>query len=701
VHPRSPLGADGPDELRVSRIRLELAVDAAGIGSFDYDLRTGRPSWDDRLLKLLGFPAEGFVPSMAAYYERLHPDDVAATREAIESAIANRSNLEVEYRVVLPGGAVRWLHARGRVLTDGRGEPLTLLGAAYDITEQREGESRVTRVLESMNAAFISLDREWRFSYVNAEAERLLGRSRDDLLGGNLWRLYPDAVGTPFEENYRGALASGEPRLFESYYPPPLDAWYEVRAWPDPDGLSVYFLDITERRRTEERATLAGARLRLIASTSEVVDALSTGAGEAEAMRRAARSVVPTLADWCIASVLGEDGRLRDVATWHRDPAQRELADRYAELRLASLPAGAPIVAALGRGEPLVVPDARTAVGDILPAGPVQDLFRRLGAGSGLVLPLRARGHTIGAMSLYRDAGRPVIDDEDVATAREVAHRVAQALDSTRLYEQQRDLAEALQRSLLTEPPEPDHAEIVVRYLPAVEVAQVGGDWYDAFLQPDGATMLVIGDVVGHDTQAAAVMGQLRGLLRGIAYRHGVGPADVLTGLDIAILGLEVGAMATAALVRVEQTAAERSAGVTRLRWSNAGHPPPLLLHPDGRIVELVGERAELMLGVDAATRRSEHQEVVPRGSTVLLYTDGLVEGRRLPLDEGVALLRAALGEFAGAPLEELCDRIVERLQPGRLEDDVALVAIRLHPQDRPRPAEAGPVHVPPLVPPE
>ena len=234
-----------------------------------------------------------------------------------------------------------------------------------------------------------------------------------------------------------------------------------------------------------------------------------------------------------------------------------------------------------------------------------------------------------------------------------------------------------------------------------MEAAQVGGDWYDAFLQPGGAAVLVIGDVVGHDTEAAAAMGQLRGVLRGIAYRDGVGPAAVLSELDRAITGLEINALATAAIARVEQTAAEKEAGVTRLRWSNAGHPPPLVLHPDGSIELLAGERAELMLGVDATARRTESVVTVPRGSTLLLYTDGLVEGRDMLLDEGTARLQEAVAEFADRPLGELCDLLIERLRPDGLQDDVALVAIRLHPQDRPRPAEAGPRHVPPTVPPE
>jgi hypothetical protein len=113
-------------------------------------------------------------------------------------------------------------------------------------------------------------------------------------------------------------------------------------------------------------------------------------------------------------------------------------------------------------------------------------VFWALDPRTAVTLPLAARGRTLGALSVYRSAGRPAADEDDVATAQEVAARVALALDNARLYEQQRRLAEGLQRSLLSAPPAPDAAEIVVRYRPAVEVAQVGGDWYDAFVQPSG-----------------------------------------------------------------------------------------------------------------------------------------------------------------------------------------------------------------------
>jgi serine phosphatase RsbU (regulator of sigma subunit) len=251
------------------------------------------------------------------------------------------------------------------------------------------------------------------------------------------------------------------------------------------------------------------------------------------------------------------------------------------------------------------------------------------------------------------------------------------ALDNARLFDQQRQLAEGLQRSLLTAPVQPDYADIVVRYTPAAEAARVGGDWYDAFVQPGGATMLVIGDVAGHDTEAAATMGQLRALLRGIATFSDGRPAEVLSGLDGAMSQLRVGTFATAAIARFEQGATPGDP--TRMRVSNAGHLPLLVIHPDGGLAELGDWQGDLLLGVDPGTARQESVVDLPPGTTVLMFTDGLIERRSSDLDAGMAQLRAAAVELVGRPLAELCDEIIERLVQGRPEDDVALVAIRLH----------------------
>ncbi|MGY1631679.1 SpoIIE family protein phosphatase [Geodermatophilus sp. SYSU D01186] len=235
--------------------------------------------------------------------------------------------------------------------------------------------------------------------------------------------------------------------------------------------------------------------------------------------------------------------------------------------------------------------------------------------------------------------------------------------------------AETLQRSLLTEPPRRVDREIAVRYVPAAREAQVGGDWYDVFDQPDGSTVLVIGDVVGHDTAAAADMGQLRGVLRGIAFDNAEGPAAVLRRLDGAIDGLGLRALAT---VLVGRLVPDPATGGARLRWASAGHLPPLVAGPDGTVRTLSAPWAGLLLGVDTGAVRSEQEEVLDAGSTLLLYTDGLVERRDQVFDEGVERLGAELARVRERPVEEVCDEVLDRLLADGAEDDVALVAVRL-----------------------
>jgi PAS domain S-box-containing protein len=258
----------------------------------------------------------------------------------------------------------------------------------------------------------------------------------------------------------------------------------------------------------------------------------------------------------------------------------------------------------------------------------------------------------------------------------------------------QRRLSDRLQQALLTPPPEPDHLHVAVRYRPAGHEAQVGGDWYDAFLQPDGATMLVIGDVVGHGSDAAAAMGQLRGLLRALAYDNDEPPSATFTRVEHAALGLGVAGLATALLARIERHPDVRVSDRRVLRWSSAGHLPPVLLAPDGTTTVL-DTPPDLMLGVDPDAPRRDHTADLSVGSTVLLVTDGLVERRCSDLDVGMAALRAALADLGGSPLEELCDTVLARLVPGDPDDDVALVAVRAYPEDRPRPPEAGPNRLP------
>ncbi|MPQ96705.1 SpoIIE family protein phosphatase [Modestobacter sp. I12A-02628] len=237
-------------------------------------------------------------------------------------------------------------------------------------------------------------------------------------------------------------------------------------------------------------------------------------------------------------------------------------------------------------------------------------------------------------------------------------------------------LAEALQRSLLTDPPALDRVQTAVRYLPAARHAQVGGDWYDAFPHADGGSVLVIGDVAGHDAPAAAIMAQARGMLRGVAQTVPGSPSGVLTAVDRAFGTLQMTTLVTA-VVAVLDTGPPAGGGPVRLRWSNAGHPPPVLVTAAGRAA-LLGSPPELLLGLDAAARRTDHELLLHPGDTLVLYTDGLVERRDVLLDEGTAWLVDRLQGSAALGLEALCDRVVQGMA-GRGDDDVAVLAVRVH----------------------
>jgi serine phosphatase RsbU (regulator of sigma subunit) len=214
----------------------------------------------------------------------------------------------------------------------------------------------------------------------------------------------------------------------------------------------------------------------------------------------------------------------------------------------------------------------------------------------------------------------------------------------------------------------------------------IGGDWYDAFQQPDGDTVLVIGDVMGHDIEAAAAMGQVKTLVRGIAFDRLEEPAGVLRRVDHALVGLAIPTMATALACRIELAPEERGSGLRLLRWATAGHPDPLLLQPDGTVVDLVAPVGP-PLGVGWLGPRVDGLAAMPDGSTLLLFTDGLFERRGVPLDDGREQVRDLLRRSGGLPLDELCDLLLAEMLGDGVEDDVAVLAVRAHPMDADRPA--------------
>jgi serine phosphatase RsbU (regulator of sigma subunit) len=369
--------------------------------------------------------------------------------------------------------------------------------------------------------------------------------------------------------------------------------------------------------------------------------------------------------------------RLTDVGGHHADVTMRPVLEEYTACRVRELTDDSIVARVLRTGQPVVLRRQTEDLPDQVLRDPVaRELLRSLDPAAFAVVPLLGRDKIVGLLTVARTRERPGFDDEDVETFRQIAGRAGLAVDNVRLFTQQRDLASTLQHSLLTSPLQSDELEVEVRYVPATSAAQVGGDWYDSFRQDDGSTMVVIGDVVGHDTAAAAAMGQMRSLLRGIAAYTGGGPSDVLRGVDRVMRTLQVDTTATAVVARIERTAA----GATQVRWSNAGHPPPMVLTPDGGVHALGSPESDLLLGLDPTTSRTEHVAPLEPGATVLLYTDGLVERRGQSLDVGLQRLRDTLVDLTGpgVGLATLCDATLNRMRPDRPDDDVALVAVRV-----------------------
>ncbi|MDQ1680172.1 MAG: hypothetical protein QOI42_1031, partial [Frankiaceae bacterium] len=666
----------------------------ANVGRFSLDLIDGSIDVDDVLASLLEFGDTRQADTLGAFLERIHPDDADRVEATLRAAAVSPGDYGVEFRAVLPSGATRWIVVRGRVV-EGREGAVVLTGVAYEPASVSDGRGELARLLETMSDAFFRLDRDWRFTYVNTQAERLLLRSRAELAGRRIWDEFPAAGGTQFEERYSYAARTGQAVAFEEFFTP-LEAWFEVRAMPDEGGLSVFFHDVTARKAAESERLVAAERLAVL---GEAARGLVGTLDVRTVMDQVTSVVVPRLGDWALVTLLDASGAVSSSYGRHRHAARAHVMTRLTEVHGEAMAQSAALRPVVMQGEsllwPVVAPeDLSSALGD----GELAGILRELGMASVIVVPLQSGTTTLGLLCLSKEPDSRPFTEADRATAVDIGRRAGLALENARLYERQRTAAEVLQRSLLTPLPEPDHLQIAARYLPAGQEAQVGGDWYDGFLQPDGATVLVIGDVVGHDMNAAAAMGQLRNLLRGIAYDSSDGPASVLTRVDHAIRGLQIDTLATAVVARLEQTDEERTRLERTLRWSNAGHPPPFLLRGNG-IVTMLTTDDDMLLGFDSDSVRHDHAVVLVPGDTVILYTDGLVERRDSPIEAGLARLEAALEAMAELPLEDLCTALVRQLLPDDADDDVAIVAVRAFREDRPRPAEAGPENVPADVP--
>ncbi|MFI7034914.1 SpoIIE family protein phosphatase [Microbispora rosea] len=541
----------------------------------------------------------------------------------------------------------------------------------------------VQAAFDSAGAGIYLTDHAGRITMANRQAGALLGRPVAEMLGANahdlLHRGADDGLAPHSACRLMGVLEHGGPVRGEestflrgdgSLLPVSLSA-APILQGGQVLGLIVVFTDITERLdfSRQQAGHLAmleefNARLTLV---TEITSVLTQTLDVDEALRRLGRLIVPRLADWAVVDLRIDHDEVERVVVI--PPADEVQGFPLPE------PSSSLLARVLDRGETVLLgPDEMVGEAGSGMAAAQRELFAARGAVSAIITPLRTQRQVLGALTVARtDPARP-FDATDVTLVADIGRRAGLAVGNARLFGRQREVAEMMQRHLLAPLPQVGHLEMAARYLPAPVGSQVGGDWYDAFLLPDGVTALVIGDVVGHDITAAAEMAQLRSMVRTLAWDRCTSPSLVVNRVDEAMSAVTDVPMATMILARVEGT----EDGPWQLRWSNAGHPPPLLVTPDGH-ARYLEHRQDLLLGLRLGieSTRRDAVEPMPVGSTLVLYTDGLVESPGSDLATGLARLLRQAAAAAHLPLEDVCDEIVRRIPHGTT-DDVALLALRL-----------------------
>ncbi|MFJ9019995.1 SpoIIE family protein phosphatase [Streptomyces sp. NPDC102259] len=548
--------------------------------------------------------------------------------------------------------------------------------------------SAVAEVLQAIGAGAYLVDEEGRIVAVNSRAEQFLDRPAEDLLGHDAHDLlHRDAHGHPLPRTqcrmrlafHAGRTAQAEEDHFACGDGSVLPISWLITPFDLPEGAGSTLVLFHARHpreadtRPEPAATLLPdlERLALLAATTTQ---LTSTLDVEEALRRLVTLVVPRLADWVIIDLITErDEVWRTVvveATGDSLVAHEELQGPMPPIPEES---PMPLSRALrGVASTLAGPQTYQGPPDSGIAVEQRRLFDATAIHSAAIAPIRSTRAVLGALTLGR-AGQPGdFNTADLPLIEDIARRAGLALDNARLYQRQRKVAETMQNHLLPQMPRVSGLQMAVRYLPAPDASQVGGDWYDAFSLSDGATALAVGDVVGHDLEAAAGMAQVRNMLRAYAWALQEPPSQIVERLDEAVLHITDVTMATMILARVEET----DEGRWKLSWTNAGHPPPLLISHDGLADYLTGGHG-ILLGTGVGKPRTDATALLPPGSTLLLYTDGLIEEPGHTLDEGLQRLRQHAAALAHRPLTSFTDQLLRRVRPAANDDDVALLAVR------------------------
>jgi PAS domain S-box-containing protein len=577
------------------------------------------------------------------------------------------------------------------VFDDG-GRVVGAASIARDITQQRlaERELRIARqqlaIITRAGADGITIhDASGRIVYANDSAARMSGypdaRSfmsapAEEVLG-RFELLHED--GRPFSpeelptrrilrgEEHAGALIHVVARETREEH------WTLVRAAPmhDDDGTVDHvvnvFRDVTEDRKREE-----GQRF-LAQATKELVSSLDYQA----TLSRIARMAVPQLADWCAVDILEPDGSLKLLAIAHRESSKIEWAREFRRAFPIDMtaPTGLPRVIRTGKSE--LYPSIDPALLQASLDEEQLEVIRELHLSSVMLLPLRARGRTLGAISfVFAESGRSY-GEADLVLAEDLASRAALALDNARLYRERDDIARTLQEGLLPGPfPEVPGVELAARYRAAGEGIDVGGDFYDAFDTEDGAWALVVGDVCGKGPKAAALMGTARHTIRAAALREHR-PSAVLMTLNTALQQQSREQwFCTVCYVRLRP-----QPGGARLTVCAGGHPLPAILRADGT-VEFAGSPGTL-LGVFTDIELTDATVDLGPGDALVLFTDGLTDAERTGREFGQKWLTDVLARNVGRSVEEIArslEREVLGDQTQGLPDDLAILVARVKP---------------------
>ncbi len=246
------------EELKEMNMRYQLATKTTLLGVWDWDIITGQLTWDDGMMTLYGINPEEFTNAFDSWSGALHPEDRERAQKEIFEAKNRKINFDTRFRIIHPDGTLKHIRAHAQSIKDQKDEVVRMVGINYDITEEVEGRIAAEKasleknsILERINDGFFSVDRNWIVNYWNSAAESILGMPKEDIINRNLWDVYEDAVSLKFYQEYHQAMNNQEPRYFEEFYPG-RKIWASVSAYPDENGLSVFFKDITDNKKHQQ-----------------------------------------------------------------------------------------------------------------------------------------------------------------------------------------------------------------------------------------------------------------------------------------------------------------------------------------------------------------------------------------------------------------------------------------------------------------